>query len=47
MVSLTMTDYLTRGQVRPVNRDLSYWRDGPPAPPPGGVPGDANPNPTK
>lgn len=25
MVSLTMTDYLTRGRVRPYNRTLSFW----------------------
>jgi cytochrome c oxidase subunit 4 len=27
MVSLTMTDYLTRGRVRPYNRTLSFWNE--------------------
>lgn len=27
MVSLTMTDYLTRGRVRPSNRTLSFWNE--------------------
>ena len=47
MVSLTMTDYLSRGWVRPPNRIISYWNDGVPSPPPGGIPGDVNPGGTR
>src|SRR5689334_12622329 len=39
MVSLTMTDYLTRGRVRPTNRIISYYgQEGVPAHPPGEPP---------
>ncbi len=27
MVSLTMTDYLTRGRVRPYNKTISFWNE--------------------
>ena len=27
MVSLTMTDYLSRGRVRPYNRTISFWNE--------------------
>jgi len=43
MINFTMTDYLTRGRVRPPNRIISYWQYGPPQTPPGGHPGDVNP----
>jgi cytochrome c oxidase subunit 4 len=43
MVTLTMTDYINRGLVRPTNRVISYWQNGPPPAPPGGYPGEVNP----
>jgi len=42
MVSLTMTDYLTRGWLRAQDASISYWQEGAPTPPPGGNPGDVN-----
>lgn len=44
MVTLTMSDYLSRGMVRPTNRTISYWRYGPPQAPPGDYPGGVNPS---
>lgn len=44
MINFTMTDYLTRGRVRPPNRIISYWEYGPPQAPPGGYPGGVDPS---
>ena len=44
-VTLIMADYMSRGWLRPNNKIISYWQDGTPKPPPGGHPGDVNPNP--
>jgi cytochrome c oxidase subunit 4 len=43
MILLTMNDYLTRGQVRPSNRTISYWQNGIPNTKPGAEPGSVNP----
>lgn len=44
MVTLTMSDYLSRGLVRPSNKAISYWQYGPPQTPPGDYPGGVNPS---
>ncbi|HZU29816.1 MAG TPA: cytochrome C oxidase subunit IV family protein [Candidatus Angelobacter sp.] len=44
MVTLTMSDYLSRGLVRPTNKAISFWQYGPPQIPPGDYPGGVNPS---
>lgn len=46
-VTFTMTDYMSRGWLRPTNKIISIWQDGAPKPPPGGHPGDVNPGPNQ
>ena len=44
MITLTMSDYLSRGTVRPTNKTISFWQYGLPQAPPGDYPGGVNPS---